>query len=205
MTPPACASREGSVPRHAPSSAQPRPARSPAGGASPATGADPAGAEPPRESAAGRVKKRRRLALFSQILLGLIIVAELVAALWLPLHLRDVRLWHFELARHQTTMHLDRLRTNLWRFHADSPEENQLKTLLLAELNRMARYLRTAQEFLDAAQWRRFQDDLDRLDAVATRLFEHGAAPPLPEIDVEAAVRAALNRRGAPPSEKVQP
>ncbi len=141
---------------------------------------------------AGTGRRADLLALAARVLVGLILVGELLVVTWLPKRLQGARLWDREVARQQTTMFLDQLRTKIGELAPANPIEAGIREAVSAELGRLARFLRTGQEGLSAEEWRDLRRDLDRYENVLERLRAHTVVAPLPGIDVDGAVRAVV-------------
>ncbi|NOY82687.1 MAG: hypothetical protein GXP31_16950 [Kiritimatiellaeota bacterium] len=142
------------------------------------------------------------VALAARVLVGLILVGELLVVTWLPKRLHGARLWDREVARQQTTMFLDRLRTKIGELTPANPVEAGIREALSTEVDRLARFLRIGQEGLSAEAWRELRRDLDRYESVLERLRSHTALAPLPGIDVDGAVQAVA---GASAEDRISP
>lgn len=146
-----------------------------------------------------QVSQARRTGLIeaaAKTLLCLTVVAETLLVAWLPRQLQSVRLWELKVAQQEATFELDRLRKVLRREpHTGMSLEDTARQLLGDELDSLARFLRQEQDHLSREQWRRVQSDLLEYGRVLGRLRDGVAFRPVPEVDVEAAVRSVVNRR----------
>ena len=130
------------------------------------------------------------IARAAKVLVGCVIIGELMVVTWLPGWLHTTRLWDREVARQQTTMFLDKVRTQLKEFDPAGPLEAGMRDALTAELNRLAAFLRTEQDSLSADQWRNLRTDLNSYEDALERLTAHTAIQPVPALDIDGAVRA---------------
>jgi hypothetical protein len=146
-------------------------------------------------------RRRRGLAVFARILVALILVGELSIVVWLPRKVASAAHRGARLARQRTFQLLDDLRI---RVREEIGDKNKGKDKLVraarnavaAELERRARYVRTYQDGLSAEQCHRMYQQLQALAAVLDGLKTGGLLQPIPDVDVDAAVKAALQRAG---------
>ncbi len=152
----------------------------------------------PRRAAARR-KKTDGLARLAQLSLALILAGEFLIALWLPYRIRKSNLWSRQILAQKTTMHLDQLRKIAGKIHPADPLEIAARNLVAGELNRLAEFLRTAQDRLGPRHWRRIEKDLDGYEKVLNQIQTHRLAPSLPSLRIDRAVQAILAQKPSPP------
>ena len=137
-------------------------------------------------------RRTDRLAVFAQVLLGLILVAEVGIVSWLPGRVASAQFVGKTAARQEAVMLLDRLRERCRDRRAADELRDSAFALVEDELDRVARYLHRYQETLSHAQIRAVRDDLLAYEGILTRLEEGKALPEAPPLRLEQAARALL-------------
>jgi len=141
------------------------------------------------------VRQARRsdaLALVAKILVGAILFSEIGVVAWLPRWLRSSRLWSGEVSMQRTTYLLDGLRVQNSTSDSGGELEKSARDVIQGELDALARFIRRNDESLSRAQWEQISADLRSYQRTMKRLEDGTAFKPVPSVDVDGAVRAAL-------------
>ncbi len=132
------------------------------------------------------------LATVAKVLVAAILVGEVAMVVWLPQRLSSARLWEGQIARQRTTFLLDVLRARNNRAEVDDDLSHAARQVLRNEFSRLIRYVRSNEETLTRQQWDAILRDLRGYEKIMNDLTEGTAFSPLPEADVDGAVRRAL-------------
>lgn len=155
-----------------------------------------------------RASRASLLAVFTKTLAGLILMAELGVAFWLPQRVRAIERVGERSLRQEAVWLIDqqlrpRNRAALRDLTEEglalrAPErlERDARLLLQDELDALVRYLRANEETLRPQQWQRIHAELCRIAAAMEKVEAGTVFRPLPRLDVEAAVGAVLTHRG---------
>lgn len=146
-------------------------------------------------------RRRTGLAWATRVLVFLVMVAELSVVVWLPRQVNQAAQRGNELIRLRTFALLDALRERVRQAEqpegaAPSPVELAVRQAVGNDLERRARYLRRYQNELSADQCRQMYRELGTLADVLDRLTTEPPLQPIPDVDADAAVKAALQRAG---------
>lgn len=98
-----------------------------------------------------------------------ILAAELILAIWLPIHLRSENVWVLQVARQDMIDSFDSLR----RGFAQIKKTNQLEGeagIVSKSLDSMAMYLRKYQAFLNAGQIAEIRSELADFQSILNRM-----------------------------------
>lgn len=98
-----------------------------------------------------------------------ILTAELIVAVWLPVHLRSENVWALQVARQDMIDMFDTLRSGFGRISKTSQLEGEANIAVKC-LDSMAIYLRTYQAVLNAGQIAEIRSNLDDFQAILYRL-----------------------------------
>lgn len=144
-------------------------------------------------------RRRTGLARLARVLVALVILAELSVVVWLPRQVEDAARRGHELARLRVFALVDSLRDRARQFQppegeAVDPFKQAVRRAIGEDLERRTRYLRQHQHSLTPDQCQRMSQELDFLADALERLGSDNLLQPIPGVDLEAAVRAALVR-----------
>ena len=144
-------------------------------------------------------RRRTGLAWVTRVLVVLVLLAELGVVVWLPCQANAAAQHGNDLVQLRTIALLDALRSRV--LHPEQPQaevpdpvEQAIRHAIGNDLERRARYLRRYQNSLSAEQCRQMYQELSALADVLDRLTTEPPLQPIPDVDVDAAVRAALRR-----------
>lgn len=146
-----------------------------------------------------RSQKARRsdgLAVAAKGLVAAILFFEIGVVAWLPRQLRSAALWGEEIARQRTTYLVDTLRIRNDTADPRDELEKAAREVVRSELDSLARYVREHEEALTREQWAKVAQDLRAYEEVMSRLGDGTAFRPVPPVDIDGAVRAALGGDG---------
>ncbi len=130
----------------------------------------------------------------AKVLIGLILLAELFIVLWLPQRIRSASLWEKEIAQQRTILLLDQLRTETRPTAQGHGLDRAAMAVVAAELDQLARHVRTYESKLSRSQWRRIHDDLIRFSDIVANVQDDKAFPPTPAPELAAGVATILNQ-----------
>ncbi len=143
----------------------------------------------------GAAKQARRADLtarFSQILLGLILLAEIGIVAWLPRQMKHASRWEAEIARQRAALLLDQLRREAETETGEPLARDAMKTVL-DQLNKLAGFIRANEESLARSQWRQIEADLGKYTEIIERLKSGAAFAPMPELQVNSVIESILD------------
>jgi hypothetical protein len=158
----------------------------------------------------GRATAGRRggdvLGRIAQVLVAAILVLEVAVVSWVPRRISAARFWEAGVARQQTVLLFDHVRTLARRREDPDPLIAAARRTVLEELDALARYLRRNEDRMTSAQFRRVYRDLQEWERILVRIDDGGAFRDLPEVDIGDGVRAVLEAAsGGIPAEEVVP
>jgi hypothetical protein len=144
-------------------------------------------------------RRRTGVARLARILVILVLLAELAVVVWLPRQVETTARRGHELARQRVFAMVDNLRRQarpprLQEGEVADPFRQAVRRAIEEDLERRARYLRQHQHSLTPAQCQRMLQELEYLAGALDRLANDNLLQPIPGVDLEAAVRAALVR-----------
>lgn len=144
-------------------------------------------------------RRRTGVARLARILVVLVILAELAVVVWLPRQVEAAARRGHELARLRVFGTVDNLRDQIRQSplpegEPADPFKMAVRRAIEEDLERRTRYLRQHQHTLTPDQCQRMARDLDYLAGALDRLDKDHLLQPIPGVDLEAAVRAALVR-----------
>jgi hypothetical protein len=147
------------------------------------------------------LRRRNGLAMLARVLVALILVAELSVVVWLPRQVSAATRRGTQLIRLRTSSLLDALRQRVrTKEQADGTASDEVvqaaRAAIAKDLDRRARYLRDYQADLSAEQCQRMHEELLAIEDTLDELKQEGLLRPIPPVDVDAAVKAALQRGG---------
>jgi hypothetical protein len=122
----------------------------------------------------------------------MIVVGEVLVAVWLPRRLRAAELWTRERAELQTSMLLDELRAETRSQAALEGLPGVAVQLVDTELQSVARYVRSHRRRMTVDRWRELRADLGRIERVLERLTRDEPFAPMPTVDLDRAVSVLL-------------
>lgn len=141
---------------------------------------------------AGKRSRFGLLSIVAKVLVALILAVEVTIAAWLPCQIRATSRLQYEITRQRTLFHLDHLRAMVGGMSLTGGFEQAAHRLVAEELKTFARYLRENEQRLSREEWGQVANDLESYDIIICALRDKSAFRPLPEVNVEVGVRAAL-------------
>jgi len=155
---------------------------------------------------AGDSRRRTGLARLARLLVALVLLAELSIVVWLPRQVRAAAERGNSLSKLRTFALLDSLRRQIAAADDKGEEIDQIglsaRRAIGRDLDRRARYLRRYRDSLSSEQCLRMYRELETLATALDHLGTAGLLQPIPDVAVEAAVKAALraaNEKGYTP------
>ncbi|MBT3378870.1 MAG: FHA domain-containing protein [Lentisphaerae bacterium] len=145
----------------------------------------------------GRGSRFGFLSLVAKVLVALILAVEVTIAAWLPCQVRATSRLQEEITRQRTILRLDHLRAMIGGLALTEGLEQAAVRVISEELRTLARYLRENEQRLSREEWGQVGNDLESYDIIICALRDKTAFRPLPAVDVDAGVRAALKAREA--------
>ena len=151
---------------------------------------------------AGNPRRRTGLATLARLLVVLVLLAELSIVVWLPRQVQSAALRGLSLTRLRASALLDSLRNRVATVEGQeaNTEADQIRLAALRAVNedlqRRAHYFRRHGNRLSAVQCRSMYSELESLADLLDHLETGDLFQPIPPVNIDAAVRAAL--RNAP-------
>ena len=145
---------------------------------------------------AGDCRRRTGLARLARLLVTLVLLAELSIVIWLPRQVRAAAERGNSLSKLRTFALLDSLRRQIAAADGEGEGIDQIglsaRRAIGRDLDRRARYLRRYRDSISPEHCLRMYRELAALAAALDHLGTAGLLQPIPDVDVEAAVKAAL-------------
>jgi prolyl oligopeptidase PreP (S9A serine peptidase family) len=140
------------------------------------------------------------LSLVTKVLILAIIVGEILLAVWLPQQLKYENMVAVQILEEQCVMMLYQMRHEIDHMETLDPQADELEKLRAAaiqivreQLDGMATYIRKSQTEMTPEHWTQLRNELDRLQSLLYRIHAGTVFKPLPELEMDNAIRNAIN------------
>lgn len=147
----------------------------------------------------GIAHRTNLMALVAKILIAVIILGEILLAVWLPKRLKYENMVAIQILEEQCVMRLDQLRHTIDRMETPidpTPEENLRAAavrIVDEELDAMALHIRKHRETIPAENWSMIRDELDRLQSLLIRIDTGRVFHPVPKLRLDDDVQYVLD------------